>query len=123
MGEPSGQAKVRACELANANTHPGHDFWRSERIRSDLPMAWAFARFIQDVSDAAKAVDSNLARCYNGPNIDSARDTLAPFILAGPGDPLEEVLARWRFTERDVENVREELAKRGLSIVETSHVS
>lgn len=70
----------------------------------------AFARFIQQVSDAAKAVSAH----YGEPT------HMAPFILPEPVDPLAE----WFAVDEDIlspqecaASLREHLAKLGLKIV------
>jgi hypothetical protein len=81
------------------------------------------ADYIQQVSDAAKAVVETGYMCVTK---DERRfgDVLAPFVLAEPVDPLEEIFSSVEFTgpydgrsgAQDAEVFRQLLAKRGLEI-------
>ena len=80
-----------------------------------------FARFIQDVSDAAKEGVRQL-RIPHAQHIDcfAAADRLAPFILPDPVDPAEQLATElfdngYKF---HAESIRQALAKRGLEIRE-----
>jgi hypothetical protein len=88
------------------------------------PAQWcnALARYIQDVSDAAKEA-SSYARgaAYSIPAVS---ETLAPFILPEPVDPLAEAVAsvlagfeNHRHAESYAKAIRLKLATRGFKIV------
>lgn len=104
MTEPSEAAKAKADELWQRGSDAG---WTPGDT---------IARFIQQVSDAAK-------RVANTHGEGEVPDALAPFILPEPVDPLVE----WFCTEATMTapecaaDLRDFLAKRGLKIVEASH--
>ena len=77
-----------------------------------------FARYIQQVSDAAKVADAALQR-EGFARYEDCRVRLSPFILPDPVDPLEDVFREGGFIGEPkavARCVREELAKRGLEI-------
>ena len=106
MSEISEAAKLKACELMLAEPHS----------------LTAFARYIQQVSDAAKAV----RRAQGAHTVSSfIKSLVAPFILPDPVDPLDECIREaihdcggsYLGTGYDIA-LRRALAKRGLKIVE-----
>jgi hypothetical protein len=85
--EVSVQAKLRACELANSEDQFVGPFEPRHCDGDAYPPLTALARYIQQVSDAAKAVDGRLAELGIA-DASSTRGLLAPFILPDPVDPL-----------------------------------
>ncbi len=122
MTEISEAAKARAdAMLKEADT------------RGDIPprpvaywITETLARYIQQVSDEAAGIVDLYGRMYgeNERGQIVAR-ALAPFILPEPVDPLEEALRAmwadrgWNWPISKIADLRAELAKRGLKIVET----
>lgn len=93
MAEISEAAKARAAALFNENN--GDETWLVTDFGRGYPTFDAFARFIQEVSDAAKEV---VPLCTDW--VGNTREIgercaakLAPFILPEPADPLEDALA------------------------------
>jgi hypothetical protein len=121
MTEISEAAKVEACERATTKDHAVFMVCDFESEESYAFVLHAFARFIQQVSDAAKEAQLNI-----GVNGNKVREHLAPFILPEPVDPLAEVLWGMDLTEvkdgaeKTAEVIRRALAKRGLKIVEAT---
>jgi len=116
MSEISEAAKVKACELANVARvgQYGSTAFNWRDMATNDPEIVAFARYIQDVSDAAKAVLSGL-----GEPLSYHEAHLAPFILADPVDPLEQAMRalEWCNTDMLAADLRTELTARGLKIV------
>ena len=117
MTEVSEAAKARAAELMNAVSQSGVQHWDIGSVSDALnrppdvyPSVTAFARFIQDVSDAAKEV----VACDG----DQFGD-LAHFILPEPVDPLAEALRELgeEYPEKTAERLSRLLARRNLKIV------
>ena len=114
MADVSEAAKARALEM----------LWREgvPQTKEYVQTTYGFlalARFIQEVSDALKAV--NAANTGIGIKLP---ESLAPFILPEPVDPLVEAMrdCGWNSdAEADAGALREVLAKRGLKIVEADH--
>ena len=79
----------------------------------------AFARFIQEVSDAAKVASDQFATHPASAPCIGARNALAPFILPGPVDPVKEALAETYggAAPEFVSAFHAAIAKRGLKIV------
>lgn len=108
MGDISEQARAKAQQLWIAADHEG------------LTPGTALARYIQQVSDAAKEVSGTLDPASDRVN----RKILAPFILSDPVDPLGEALCEIYAglarvdVMHDAARLRELLTKRGLKIVE-----
>ena len=108
---PPDAAIERALELAFTGT-----------TLADVKRHWPghtahieFARYIQQVSDAIKAASNH----EEVPGF--VPPSLAPFILPDPVDPLVDALkcaVDFRCDEVMAGNFREQLAKRGLKIVE-----
>lgn len=121
MADVSEAAKAKACELINAGiTFEQFLVWNVENIDERNSLALSFARFIQEVSDAAKAARDNHWDYI--PTLNK----LETFILPEPVDPLYEalfaVVELGRYDTREqTELLRAELAKRGLKIVEASN--
>lgn len=82
MTEPTEAAKARAVELANKNIGDGPGCWLIEDCEAENTLH-ALARYIQQVSDAARATASNE---WHG----QIHASLIPFILPPDPDPLEE---------------------------------
>lgn len=126
MTKISKAAKLKACELANAE-FAGHRYWQPADFGAqsyDAPLI-ALGRYVQQVSDAAKVLHEQL---QNAPGIYECKriaEPLAPFILADPVDPLLEAYQAafpadlTSTAKRHCGLLREELTKRGLQIVET----
>lgn len=102
MTEISEAAKAKAEELMR------HQMGREHN---------AFARFIQQVSDAAKVVAKEISKSPDGNVNYLADERLAPFILPEPVDPLAEAIS----LSITADDLREELAKRGYKIVKACH--
>ena len=108
--EISKAAFARATDLIRAEQP-----LRSSEGTSTM-LARTFARFIQEVNDAARA-----SKALAPPNADSSRP-LGPFILPEPVDPLLGVAeeAMVGTAAETAIRLRAELAKRGLKIVEAA---
>lgn len=128
MGEEIPQAAIDlAIDLLKAEGQP--------QVREYVVGTYgciALARFIAQVSDAAKGVDKVLAT--DGYPAEGTRRELAPFILVEPVEPLEAaasaVIEKHKALGADAEaiggdrlflhDLQQELAARGLKIVEQS---
>lgn len=122
MTEISEAAKAKACELMNsayAAEGGGTDLWT--RPTDDGHHAvLAFARFIQQVSDAAKG-------CCQWFELPALNTRLAPFILPEPVDPLKPLGIATSIPTIDpvwsagwnscLEEVRKQIEDRGLQIL------
>lgn len=80
-----------------------------------------FARFIQEVSDAAKK--ALRARGISDISFDDLDELFSPFILPDPVDPLAEALeeawgSHWAEGGKSLAALRKALARRGIKIVE-----
>lgn len=118
MTEISEAAKLKACELINDGLTRGHIAYEAALVRwESWPVGLAFARYIQQVSDAAKA-------CVKSNAVDKAEHWLSPFILPDPVDPLAVIIkaafrdAYGHADQRSLERLTAALARRGLKIVE-----
>lgn len=117
-------AKAKACDLTNAMRAQRGDraIWEPRDFGPDghSPLS-AFARFIQEVSDAAKATVPLLETWVGNSDEAGARaaDALRPFILPEPVDPVKEALAETYggAAPEFVSAFHVALAKRGLKIV------
>lgn len=144
MSEFSEQAKLKACELANAQEPTSN--WQLDQLDGSrfVPASMlALIALCQQVSDAAKASTEALVSVPHWHGQIAPR--LVPFILPDPVDPLEEAVrvaveatAARRIIPNDflgherkkmaptyeqdgpkfLNTFRAELAKRGLKIVE-----
>lgn len=127
MVEISEQAKVRACELANASEPTAN--WRPYQLEPNSGVyvsgsMRALIALVQQVSDAAKEAFHLIQRGEGG-----ARE-IAPFILPDPVDELlVEALATFSRApgsashcgnDRRATVLRAALAEHGLKIVEAS---
>lgn len=121
--EISEAAKLKAVEIMNGG--------QADVFHVEGWLGLNVARYIQQVSDAAKKATGVLSIIGTSRTEQDAKDRLAPFILPDPVDPLKAAMDAayegknfYRLEDADkarsafADAVREELAKRGLQIVE-----
>lgn len=116
MTEISEAAKAKAYSLLLAQYETRQFAPPSRDTHEASAGGRAFACFIQEVSDAAKAATRNAAKYP-----DIAEEHLAPFILPEPVDPLIEAYQAAYVPDAagsTMARLQTELAKRGFKIVE-----